>query len=67
MEFNPDDWISQADAAKMRGLSRQRLNQLVQDQRFRTLDVGGRPLVLRADVEAYEPAPVGRPSSEKAD
>jgi len=60
-DFNPEDWISQAEAAEMRGVSRQAIHQLVQKGRFRTYDVAGRTLVLREDVVQYEPDRGGRP------
>lgn len=61
--FQPDDWISQAEAASLRGVSRQAIHQLVQKGRFRTYDVAGRTLVLREDVVRYEPDKGGRPST----
>lgn len=62
-EFNPDDWISQAEAATMRGVSRQAIHQLVHKGRFRTYEVAGRTLILREDVVQYEPDKGGRPPS----
>lgn len=59
--FNPDDWISQSEAADLRGVTRQAIHQLVQKGRFRTYDVAGRTLVLREDVVQYEPDKGGRP------
>ena len=59
--FKPDDWISQAKAADIRGVSRQAIHQLVQKGRFRTYEVAGRTLVLREDVVQYEPDKGGRP------
>lgn len=59
--FKPDDWISQAEAAGIRGVSRQAIHQLVQKGRFRTYEVAGRTLVLREDVVQYEPDKGGRP------
>ena len=56
--------MSQAEAADLRGVSRQAIHQLVQKGRFRTVDVAGRTLVLKEDVVAYEPARAGRPSAE---
>ena len=67
-EFRPDDWVSQAEAADLRGVSRQAIHQLVQKGRFRTYDVAGRTLVLREDVVQYEPDKGGRPpTSDEAD
>lgn len=44
------DWISQADAARLRGVSRQAISKLVQKGRLRTLTIGGHVLVHRDDV-----------------
>jgi excisionase family DNA binding protein len=58
-----DDWISQAEAARLRGVSRQAIARLVQHGRLATLTVGGRRFVRRRDVLAFEPLPAGRPRS----
>ena len=59
--INPAEWISQAEASRLRGVSRQAIAKLVANGRLRTLEVGGRDLVSRADVLAFEPNPAGRP------
>ncbi|MFQ5572220.1 MAG: helix-turn-helix domain-containing protein [Rhodothermales bacterium] len=64
-QLNPDDWLSQAEAAELRGVSRQAIFQLVQKGRFRTLEIGGRTLVHRDDVLNFEPDKGGRPTSEE--
>lgn len=57
------DWIAQAEAARLRGVSRQAIAKLVSNGRLRTVAVGGRSFVSRADVLAFEPNPPGRPKS----
>ena len=47
-----NDWISQADAARLRGVSRQAISKLVQKGRLRTLTIGGHVLVHRDDAPA---------------
>lgn len=59
--FDPDEWISQKQAAEIRGVTRQAINELVQKGRFETLEVGGRTLIKRNEVEDYEPKKGGRP------
>ena len=59
--IDPADWISQAEASRLRGVSRQAIAKLVSNGRLRTLEVGGRAFVSRADVLAFEPNPAGRP------
>lgn len=56
-----DEWISQAQAARLRGVSRQAIALLVKKRRLSVLKIGGRLLVLRKDVEEFKPEPPGRP------
>jgi excisionase family DNA binding protein len=58
---DPRDWISQAEAARLRGVSRQAIALLVKKGRLPTLKIGGRLLVQRKDVEEFKPEPAGRP------
>ena len=60
-ENNIDDWISQAEAARLRGVSQERIRQLVQSGRIQSLEVAGRKLVRRSEVESFVPKPEGRP------
>lgn len=60
-DFVISDWVSQAEAAKLRGVSRQAIAKLVQANRVRSVEVAGRTLVNRADVENYVPLKAGRP------
>jgi len=59
-DVSPDDWISQAEAARMRGVSRQAIASLIKHQRLETLEIGGRLLVRRQDIEQFKPQKVGR-------
>jgi excisionase family DNA binding protein len=59
--IDPSDWISQAEAARLRNVTRQAIARLVGNGRLRTLDIGGRSFVNRSDVLAFEPNPPGRP------
>ena len=54
-------WISQAEASRLRGVSRQAIAKLVSNGRLKTLEIGGRTFVSRANVLAFEPNPAGRP------
>jgi len=55
------EWVSQAEAARIRGVSRQAIARLIKKGRFRVLSIGGKILLRRSDVEAYEPELAGRP------
>ena len=59
--IDPEEWISQAQASRFRGVSRQAIAKLVGSGRLRTLTLGGRTFVSRADILAFEPKPAGRP------
>lgn len=50
-----DDWITQSEAANLRELSVQVVNNWVRRGRVRTTERYGKVLVSRADVLAYNP------------
>jgi excisionase family DNA binding protein len=59
--FLPDEWISQAEAARIRGVTRQAIAKLVKAKRIRTMSLGGHTLIHRGDLSRYQPAKAGRP------
>jgi len=59
--FAPEDWVSQAEAARIRGVSRQAIAGLIKKGRFRVLTIAGKTLLKRADVTSYEREQAGRP------
>jgi excisionase family DNA binding protein len=61
------EWISLADAARMRGVSRQAMSKLVKNGRLRTLNAGGRQLVHKEDIAAFKALPPGRRARKTAD
>jgi hypothetical protein len=64
----PKDWISQAEAARIRGVTQQAVANLVRRGRLTAINVAGRKLVLRSEVEAFVPQPkLGRPPKKAAD
>jgi len=62
--FDPKEWITRAEAARIRGVTRQAIGKLVTKGKLATLEIAGNTLVKRADVEAYRPARGGRPVSQ---
>jgi len=58
---DPAEWISQAEAARLRSVSRQAIALLVKKGRLPVLKIGGRVLVRRKEVESFTPEPAGRP------
>jgi hypothetical protein len=55
-----DDWVSQSEAARLRGTTRQAIASLVARGRISVLTVGGRKLVRRSEIIKFEAAPAGR-------
>ncbi|NJM09117.1 helix-turn-helix domain-containing protein [Candidatus Gracilibacteria bacterium] len=64
--IEPSEWLSQAEAARVRGVSRQAIAKLVKKGRVRTLGIGGHVLVNRADIENFTQLAAGRPRKESA-
>jgi len=60
-----DEWISQSEAARIRGVSRQAIALLLKRQRLQTLKIGGRLLVRRSDVEQFSAQSPGRRPKKK--
>jgi hypothetical protein len=57
-----DEYISQAEAARTRNVSRQAIADLVKRNRVSTITVAGRVLVRRSDIADFVPMPnKGRP------
>ena len=62
-EQAPSGWISQAEAARIHGVTRQAINKLVRSGRLRSMKIGGHVLLNREDVEGFRPQPSGRPAA----
>jgi excisionase family DNA binding protein len=56
-----NEWVSQSEAARIRGVSPQAIGRLIQKGRFRTLLIGGKVLLNRREVQKYKPKKTGRP------
>lgn len=56
------EWITKAEAARVRGVTRQAIAKLVNKGKLATLEIAGHTLVKRAEVVAYKPEPGGRPA-----
>jgi hypothetical protein len=64
--FDPAQWVSQAKAAEIRGVSRQAIAGLLKKGRFTTLSIGGKILLKRSEVEEFKPKPPGPSPKKKA-
>jgi excisionase family DNA binding protein len=58
-QVEPSEWLSQAEAAKIRGVSRQAIADLVAKGRFTTFTIGGKILLKRSEVEKFKPKAPG--------
>jgi predicted DNA-binding protein (UPF0251 family) len=58
-------YVSQAEAARIRKVSQTAIANLIRRGRLKTVSAGGRVLVLRTEVEAFVPQPVGHPPKEE--
>jgi hypothetical protein len=66
MKIDPSELVSIKQASDMRGVSTQAIQDLMRRGRFTVIEVGGRKFLLRKEVEAFEPLPVGRPRKDSA-
>lgn len=62
--LDPSEWVSQAEAARLRSVSRQAIAKLIRRGRVRTVVVAGRTLVHKGDVLTFEAQAGGRPRTE---
>jgi hypothetical protein len=60
-----DDLITQAEAARLRQVSRSAINDLVKRRKLKVKIIGGQPFVSRKEVLSYAPEAGGRPSKKK--
>ena len=63
--FDPAQWVSQSEAAEIRGVTRQAIARLVGKGRFTIMLIAGKTLLRRSEVEAFKPKPPGRPPKVK--
>ena len=59
------EWISQAEAARIRGVSRQAIARLVKRGKFKVLSIGGRKLLDLGEVRSFAPQAPGRRKSNQ--
>jgi hypothetical protein len=60
-----EDLITQAEAAKVRGVTLASINELVQRGRLRVVELFGRKLLYRAEVESFRKLKTG-PKARRA-
>lgn len=60
-----EEWITQAEAARVRGVSRQAINNLIKKGRIKAIKISSIILVDKKDVENFKALNSGRPRKEK--
>lgn len=59
------DWISQSEAGRLRGVTRQAIAKLVKKGRLKVLVLGGHTFVSKAEIARFEMQAAGRPKKGK--
>jgi predicted DNA-binding protein (UPF0251 family) len=60
-EKNSDSWITQAEAARLRGVSRQAIHNLIKKGRIKTLKIASIVFVDKNAIQNYKSLNAGRP------
>lgn len=58
------DLISQAEAARIRGVTRAAISDLIKRDKLASVIVGGRALVYRSEIKKYRKGRPGRPNEK---
>ena len=66
MKIDPKELINQKQAAEIRGVSPQSINDLVKRGKLRTIRIGDREFLFRSEVEKFKPSLGGRPRKTPA-
>jgi excisionase family DNA binding protein len=59
------DLITQTEAAKLRGVTRPAIGDLIKRGRLRSVNMFGKTLVYRSEVEGFEELKAGRPPKSR--
>jgi excisionase family DNA binding protein len=62
-----EDLITPAEAARLRGVTRAAITDLVKRGRLSSIEVGGRPFLYRKEVMSFTPEITGRPPKVKTE
>jgi excisionase family DNA binding protein len=66
MKVDLEDLITQKEAAEIRGVSVQAINDLVRRGRLKTVTIAGRKCLSRSEVKKFKPRAAGRPKKKAA-
>jgi excisionase family DNA binding protein len=53
-QIDLEDLISQSEAARLRGVSRAAISDLIKRRRLRSIKIAGHQLLFRSEVESFE-------------
>jgi excisionase family DNA binding protein len=62
MKADLSDLITQAEAARIRGVSRTAIAGLIARGNLSVVEIGGQKFLKRSEVENYQPQAAGRPA-----
>lgn len=62
MKADLKDLVTQAEAARIRGVSREAIYGLVARGKLAPVEIGGQKFLKRSEVESYKPEVGGRPA-----
>lgn len=62
--FKRDDWLSIAQVADMRGVTRQAISKLIKKGKINHIEIGGHILVHKDELKSYQPGKPGRPKGK---
>jgi excisionase family DNA binding protein len=65
MKIDSADMITQAEAARIRGVSEEAIRYLVKRGRFKVFKIGGKVFLSKREVERFKPSVGGRPRKKK--
>lgn len=66
MKINPKELVSQATAARMRGVSKQAIEGLIKRGRLTPVVIDDHTFLFKKEVEDYKPSVGGRPRKKAA-
>jgi hypothetical protein len=64
MRFNPEDLVSQSTAARMRGVTMQAIQNLIERGKLKAVVIDRHIFLLRSEVEQFKPSKGGRPKAK---
>jgi len=66
MRIDPDDMITLAEAARIRGVTHEAIRSLVKRGRLKERKIGGKTFLSKREVERFKPNVGGRPPKKPA-